>query len=149
MKKSKSELLKETIISVVGKHNADVEAGWLEGMKGLRVRYKGMLVTKGAPEEYLLPENLERYKDWNTGLRMAARHKQKELAKSKEIDHEVIELSKFEDCLCSVGSPRGKDGTIERIYRGRGRQSGQIMARIIMMDSNAVRNLPFVEIYPR
>lgn len=149
MKKTKSDNLIETIRSVVGSHNADIELGWREGIKGLRTRVKGMLVTKAPPEGFLLPENMQRFTDWNAGLRFAAREQQKARAKSKPVDPEIDELAKFEECLCSVGSPRGDDATIQRIYRGRGMKSGQVMARIVMMDSGAVRNLPFIEIYPR
>lgn len=149
MKKSKPDMLRELIISQVGKHNADVEAGWLEGLKGQRIRKHGMLVGKLPPEGFTKPGNEDRYRDWSAGLTMAARFQKKKREKNKIPDPEVDELLKYEECLCKVGSTKGNEGTIERIYRGRGSKSGQIMARVIMMESGSVRNLPFIDIYPR
>jgi len=59
------------------------------------------------------------------------------------------ELQRYEGCLCRIGSPRGPDGTSEKVYLGRGKNSQEFRARVIMIEKSNVRHVPFIEIYPR
>lgn len=51
----------------------------------------------------------------------------------------------FEERMCSVGTPRGPQGIVERVYRAR-RGNISIRARVIM-DSGAVCHVDIADVY--
>ena len=66
----------------------------------------------------------------------------------KSIAEELEELNrKNAERMCRVGSPRGPEGTVERIYQKRKCMPGVFGARVIMFESGSVRNVGWDDVY--
>lgn len=63
-------------------------------------------------------------------------------AADSELDDENKRLA---ERMCRVGSPRGPEGTIEYVYRGR-RGAKELRARVLM-EGGTVRHVDLLEIY--
>lgn len=62
-------------------------------------------------------------------------------------DELAREQQRHEERMCNVGSPRGAEGTVERVYRAR--SSIALKAKVIMLDTGAIRYVDLGEVYPR